>query len=56
MGLAARFVVPAWLNLHFQVNVGKSGKRGTNVIQVIECLYALMVKAISDGNRVAIFR
>ena len=56
MVLVARFVVLVWLNLHFQGNVGKLGKRDTNVIRVIECLCALMVKAISDGNRVAIFR
>ena len=46
MGSAARFVVPAWLNLHFQVNVEKLGKSDTNVIRVTECLYALMEKAI----------
>ena len=55
MGSAARFVVLAWLNLHFQVNVGKLGKRDTNAIRATGCLYALMGKAISDGNKILIF-
>ena len=55
MGSAARFVVLAWLNLHFQVNVGKLGKRDTNAIRATGCLYALMGKAISDGNKIVNF-
>ncbi|HJO59612.1 MAG TPA: hypothetical protein QF838_02585, partial [SAR202 cluster bacterium] len=51
----ARFVVLAWLNLHFQVNVGKLGKRDINVIRATGFLYALMGKAISHGNKIAIF-